>query len=101
RRRRPVVQHLVFAIHFVSYMLLLTMAVIYGFIVLAPPLRAIGIFISRTGFDQLSGVGMAIGTIAYLFFALRRVYGDGKIAALAKAVAGFAALVGILVAYRL
>ena len=100
-RRRPIVQHVVFAFHFVSFMLLLTIAIVYLLIVLAMAWNAMGGRISDYGFDQLSGLGMAVGTVIYLFLAFRRAYGDGKIPALWKAVAGFASVVAVLVAYRL
>jgi uncharacterized protein DUF3667 len=100
-RRRPAVQHLVFSIHFLGYVLLLTMAVVYLLLVLVRGwIAAGGAWVDGT-FNQLTGLGMAIGTVAFLFPAYRRAYGDGKIGALVKAVVSFGLLVAILVGYRL
>jgi hypothetical protein len=101
KRRKPFVQHLVFSIHFLSYVLLLTMAVVYALIVLVLVWRAAGGSGSDGDFDQLTGLGMAIGTIAFLVPAYRRVYGAGKISAVVKAAVSFALLVAILVGYRM
>jgi hypothetical protein len=101
KRRRPAVRHLVFSIHFLSYMLLLTIAVTYVLRTLVLAWQAVGGSASDAGVDQFKGVGMAIGVIAFLFPAYRRAYGDGKTRALLKAIVSFAVFATILmVGYR-
>lgn len=101
KRRRPAVQHVVFSIHFVSVVLLLTMVISYVLMVLALAWRTAGGPVTYAGVDQFKGLGMAIGTIAFLIPAYRRVYGDGKVAAVLKAIASFALFTAILIGYRL
>jgi hypothetical protein len=101
RRRRYALQHLVFSLHAFSvlFLILLTVAV-----AVEVPLkwwaRARGIDLHWQVTDQTvsSAVILAFGTYAAL--ALRRAYGDGRAAAIAKAAALCVALGLVLFAYR-
>lgn len=102
RRRRRAVQHLVFGLHWVSFMLLLTTGMATSLKFAAVPVwRALGGPLSDWGVDQVAGIVMAIGIVAYLYPAFRRAYGDGKLAAAIKAVVSVAAIVTVLTLYRM
>jgi hypothetical protein len=101
RRRRPVVQHLVFSLHFFSILLLLTIATIPVIVLEMVLWRAVAG--PPSGWhveDRAAGATIAVAVMVYLVFAFRRAYGDGRIAALLKAFASLVAIVAILTAYR-
>jgi hypothetical protein len=85
RRRRPAVQHLVFALHVFTTLLLLAIAQRY---LLHLPLRALGIFGSEAQanriLNELIGIFMMSAMAVYTGLGLRRAYGDGVPAAIVK-----------------
>ena len=102
RRRKPAVQHLVFGLHYLSYMLLLTVA-------MSVTLQALAFVWVKVGGggageraeDLVAGILMMLGIAAYLYPAFRRAYGDGRLAAAIKAVAGVVMIIFVLMSvYR-
>lgn len=85
RRRRPAVQHLVFALHVFTTLLLLAIAQRY---LLHLPLRALGGFESEGQanrvLNELIGIFMMSAMAVYIGLALRRAYGDGVPSAIVK-----------------
>jgi hypothetical protein len=93
--RRYYFEHLVFVTHFYTYMML--------FILAASVVVGLGFLLARVnpnGYDfQMSLAGL-LGLIVYLYFALQRVYGDGKRAAAVRAIALGACIFPVLLGYR-
>ena len=101
RRRRFALQHLVFALHAYTFLLLLNVLVdlvlLSGIKLVA---QASGGDINWRAIDQLVGLSIAVPLFVYLWLALRRAYGDRRLVAAVKAGALVAAVVAILIAYR-
>jgi hypothetical protein len=97
--RRFLVEHLVFATHFIAFLLLTFPAMV---LVLRPAMRGVHVLGVPPG--SLNTVGESIFALAwgvYLVFAVRRTYGHGWGMAVAK---GFALMAGfplVLMVYRL
>lgn len=85
RRRRPAVQHLVFALHVFTTLLLLAIAQRY---LVHIPLRLVGDFGSAEQanrvLNDVIGLFMMTAMAVYAGLALRRAYGDGRVAAVLK-----------------
>jgi len=96
--RRYYFEHLVFATHFYAFMLLW---LVVGGIFAIMLLRLFGV--SLTGAILQNGVGgvILLGLAVYLYFALRRTYGDGAPAAAVRAVTLAVLFYPVVVAYRL
>lgn len=107
RSKRYFVEHLIFSLHFYSFWLIVTLVV---------PLTVLGVLLATKFF-----VGAAQGTVArprahigedallsmmfvgcaiYLMEAVRRVYGVGRLRAIAEGVVLSAAVIGIIAVYR-
>jgi hypothetical protein len=101
RRRRPFVQHLVFALHF--YTTLLLFAIAQRYVVLWPlrlGARAGGMHLTDGAEDNVVSWVMLTAVVVYTSLALRRAYDDGRAASLVKgALVSFAVLV-VLLLYR-
>lgn len=96
--RRPIVQHIVFAIHFVSFVLL---ALILFPLVMAPVFlmaRITGVSLQLLATDTGGSLLLGGVFVAYLFPGLRRAYNVGRPAALLLAAI---LVVGFLVALQL
>jgi hypothetical protein len=102
RRRRYALEHLVFSLHAFSalFLILLTVAPAVE-IPLAGWAHVRGLDIDAQVKDQLVPSAIVIAFGAYIAFALRRAYGDGRVAAVAKAVVLCAGLGVAVFAYRL
>lgn len=101
RRRRPALQHLAVALHAYAVLLLLVLAV--G-LALGPLVRAwarAGGPTTQQGVDDVASLVLALAIGSWLAVALRRAYGDGRVAAAAKGVALVLGMGGILAGYRL
>lgn len=91
--RRLFAEHLVFSIHAYAFLLVfLGTMVPLLYLLVVPMLLAVGV--PRENVRWFEGDGgislvLAIGMGSYLYLALRRVYGDGRIAAIFRAVAVF------------
>jgi len=95
--RRVFFAHVIFATHFLAFMLawmLLTgLAATWGF-------RLVGVQLSAGDWDSVASTLTLIGLAAYLFPALRRVFGDGLIAAVARTLGMMALIYPIVLIYR-
>jgi hypothetical protein len=102
RRRRYVVEHLVFALHFYSAFLIFALLVVFC---LAIPMSLIDWAMHTSAMkdpliDPLLGL-VSVGMLFwYLWHALRRAYGDGRIFSTVGAVVLTVSLVLILFGYR-
>jgi hypothetical protein len=99
-RRRPAVQHLVFSVHFYSFLLLLTLFVAWPVVLAGRAWRGLGGKVPAQTIDPIIGAGFAVGIVVFLIPAFRRAYGDGRIGAVLKALLGLAAVILILSWYR-
>lgn len=101
RRRRPFVQHLLFALHLYAVVLLLSIAQRY---LLQWPLRSwshlSGVRLRDATADTVIMLSMLGAIGVYLLLALRRAYGEGRYAALLKSVLLSTAVLVILGLYR-
>ena len=95
--RRYFFEHLVFATHLYAFLLLWILVV--G-ISLGLARRAAGGLVSLQTFNAVVTLVVLVGLVAYFFLALRRTYGDGRIAAAARALVLTALFVPVLSAYR-
>jgi hypothetical protein len=95
--RRYFFEHLVFATHFVAFVLIWILA---AGIPLNLMFRAAGIA-GNAQRDQIISLVLLLGMVGYLFLALRRVYGDGIILGAARSLALVVLFLPILRAYRL
>ncbi len=96
--RRYVVQHLVFAAHFYAFLLLaiLSFALLFDYVLRPAVVR----FRFRVDGELLSVIYIWSIAVVYLFFALRRAYGDRRLSAAARSVVLTIAVLPILQAYR-
>lgn len=95
--RRYFFEHLVFATHFVAFVLLW---ILVAGISLNIAFRAAGVAGAGQR-DQLISLVLLLGLAAYLFLALKRVYGDGMILAAARSLTMVVLFLPVLRAYRL
>jgi hypothetical protein len=99
RSRRFFVEHLVFAVHFYAFFLLLLALVgallssVYG------ALKVLGAAPPAPG-DSALGAFLMIACTAYLYASVRRVYGDGRLSAAAKCLVMACGIFAVLQAYR-
>jgi hypothetical protein len=110
RRGRTYVEHLVFALHAVTWMLILLLVAVplvarpLGVHVLAPAVQAMDGSLSDRQItrivDNSLAVFIAVAFAGYLSIALRRVYADGRWTAMAKAVVLAAAFMALFQGYR-
>jgi hypothetical protein len=101
RRRRYAVHHLVFSLHFYSYLLVLFFAVICllrGLVYLLPVSAVRALF--GSGNDNVLSSMLMIGVAVYLFLALRRVYDLGRIRAAVTAFVAAFMVFATFVIYR-
>lgn len=95
--RRFFVEHLIFATHFLAFMLvwmLITgVLTIWGF-------RLAGIRLSPQDWDSVASTLTLIGLVGYLLPALRRVFGDGRVAAIARTLGMTVLIYPIVLTYR-
>ena len=101
RKRRYALQHLVFALHTYTALLVVLMATD---LLTVYPLKLL--VVHASGFLHLSGEGVlslaiVMAMFVYLLLALRRAYLDGRLAAPVKALGLVLGMVVILFAYRL
>lgn len=109
RRRRPVAQHLVFSIHaytfFAIYLGVFVIGTVFTIAGLSLGARAIGLEGIGGALEQLQRfIGseaildtlMVVGLGGWLALALRRVYGDGRVAALVGGALLLGALLGMI-----
>jgi thiamine biosynthesis protein ThiS len=86
RKKRYLGEHLVFALHFMAVWLLIFMIALPGTCSeLVRLLHPMGITFTNKALNQFLGLAGGLVLAVYLFFALRRFYGDSVIAALIKA----------------
>ena len=95
--RRYFFEHLVFATHFVAFVLLW---ILVAGISLNIAFRAAGVAGAGQR-DQLISLVLLLGLAVYLFLALKRVYGDRMIRAAARSLAMVVLFLPVLRAYRL
>jgi Protein of unknown function (DUF3667) len=96
--RRYFFEHLVFATHFMAFMLLWILA---GGMTMGIGLRLAGVHWTGQRFDNVISLVLLAGMIVYLFLALRKAYGDRWWAALTRSLLLGAAFLPVLLAYRL
>ena len=99
-RSRSLVKASVFSFHAIGVLMLQTTVVVWVTVGLIRGLHAMGVHIENR-FDDISTSMLAVLFVAYLYFALRRAYGDGRLGALVKAGASFFLFLFLLVGYRL
>jgi hypothetical protein len=96
--RRYFFEHLIFATHLYAFLLV--------WIVVAAVILALGVYvatgtsIARAGANTVVSIAILAGLLAYLFTALRRVYGDGPVAAALRSLALGALWLPTLAGYR-
>ncbi len=95
--RRYVFEHLVFATHF--YAFTLAWMLVAG-ITLSSALRLAGVRLGYQAFDDVVRWLILVGLVIYLFFALRRCYLDGRLAAAARSLLLVTLFFPILLGYR-
>src|SRR6185503_5784250 len=100
-RGKPAVQHFVFGLHYLGFMLVLTMVV--GLVMRLAGLAwfRMGLPISDWGLDQVTGVVFAVVVFVYLYFAFQRAYGDRRGWAVLKSGLAVFAIVVTLTLYRM
>ena len=91
-------EHIVFATHFMAFVLLW---ILTGGFAMAVGLKLAGVRWTGQQFDNVISLVLLAGMLVYLFVALRRVYGDRWWAALPRSLALGAAFLPVLLAYRL
>lgn len=97
--KRYFFEHLIFATHLYAFPL--------AWIIVAAVALAVGVYaitgmgIARAGADGLVSIAIVAGLFVYLYVALRRVYGDGRLAAALRALALGALWLPTLETYRL
>src|SRR5262249_47273322 len=96
--RRYFFEHIVFATHFMAFVLLW---ILTGGIALGVGLKLAGVRWTGQQFDNVISLVRLGGILIYLFLALRKVYGDRWWAALPRSLALGAAFLPVLLAYRL
>jgi len=102
RKKRLAGEHLVFALHFIAVYLVLNFIVLGGGVTaVVSILRRWGITYSLGALNQFIGLADLMIFTVYLYFALRRFYGDGRILAGVKALLLSYASIQILELYRL
>ncbi len=99
-RRRYFVEHLVFATHFYAVFLLFLLGVHFAVVPVVRALRWLNVFTSFSLDIPITLVFLGFCG-AYLYVALRRVYGQGRAATLLKCLALALALLLLLQTYRL
>jgi hypothetical protein len=101
RKQRYALQHLVFALHLYTVLLIVMMAAdLLALFPLALLLRH-GARLLHTNQDGALSLVIVIAMFVYLVLALRRAYLDGRLAALVKALALVVGMAMILFVYRL
>lgn len=100
RRGRFFVEHLVFATHFYSFFLLLLLAVFTAAAAYFGAARRFGLPVRGIDFESVYTVVFLGSCGAYLYFALRRVYGQSRRLTLLKCIALVLAVGYILQFYR-
>ena len=99
--RRYFFEHLVFATHFYTFVLLLFLISAHGFQWLATLAARMGMRLSGATMNTMLG-GIALSAIAaYLLYALRQAFGDDKLAAILRTLALTAAFFPIIQLYKL
>lgn len=101
RKRRYALQHLVFALHSYTALLIVLMATN---LLTVYPLSLLLVYAGRflhTKGESAVSLGAVIAMFVYLLRALRRAYLDGRLAAPVKALALVVGMVVLLFAYRL
>jgi hypothetical protein len=109
RRGRTYVEHLVFSLHAITWMLLLLLVAVplvarpLALHVLAPAVQAMGSLSNRQlnrVLDSSLALFIAVAFAGYLSVALRRVYGDRRRTAVVKAVVLATAFMALFLGYR-
>jgi hypothetical protein len=101
RRRRPAVHHLVFALHYLTTLLVLTMLLVY---VVGYPAALVSAMVPGLGWQQqdtLLAVIMAAAVTGWSAAAFRRAYGDRLWESVLKGVGVVVVTVAALTAFRL
>ena len=96
--RRYFFEHIVFATHFMAFVLLW---ILTGGMAMGVGLKLAGVRWTGQHFDNVISLVLLGGIVVYLFVALRRVYGDRWWAALPRSLALGVAFLPVLLAYRL
>ena len=94
--RRYFFEHLVFATHFMAFVLIWILAAGIPLNIL---FRAVGV-VTNAQRDQLISLVLLLGMVAYLAVALKRVYGDRILAAIGRSLALVVLFLPILRGYR-
>jgi hypothetical protein len=100
RERRYYVEHLVFSTHFFAFFLLLLPALHIVTFILIRSLYAAGIRLSVLEHDTFLTMVMLFLCGVYLWFALRRAYGQGKLMTTIKCFALVACIMSVIQLYR-
>ena len=95
-RSQSLVKASVFSFHAIGVIMLQTIVVAWVTIGILKALHAMGVHGERM-FDDLATSLLAMAFIAYMYVALRRAYGDGRIGALAKAGVSFLMFMFLLI----
>ena len=101
RMRRYYVEHLVFSTHFFAFFLLLLPALHITTFILRRSLSAAGVRLSLLEHDTFVTLVMLFFCGVYLWFAVRRVYGQGRIMTTIKCLALVATIMSVIQLYRL
>jgi hypothetical protein len=100
RRRRYLVEHLVFATHFYSFFLLLLLALRFFTVPAFLAAYRLGLVAKDFNFDLTFTAIFLVVCAAYLFAAQRRVYGQGRAVTLLKCLALASSVAVIIQTYR-
>ena len=100
RERRYYVEHLVFATHFFGFFLLLLTALHLSLLIFLSSFSAVGISLRALGQDDFATFLMLLLCGVYLWIAVRRVYGQGRIATAWKCLVLAGSVLGIIQLYR-
>lgn len=98
--RRYFFEHLVFATHFYTFVLLLILTGVYVFSLWVTLAARMGMRLSGATLEMASGVFVCSGIAVYLFYGLRHTFAGSKMTAMLRALALTAAFLPILFAYR-
>jgi hypothetical protein len=99
-RSQSFVKAIVFGLHAIGVLMLLTSVVVWGTVGIIKGLHAVGVHVENQ-FDAIATPLLLAAFGVYMYLALRRAYGDGRVGALVKAGVSLVMFMYLLVGYRL